>query len=255
MQIVHELLEAGVDVQRVEIRAGQPTPVSIILVNRQSGSRTIINRKGPMAPLDFKESSAPDESATAVATRPRPPGGASAPAAAPKVLLFDGHELAASLSAMAAFPEAVSILDAGSLREGTAELAHRVDYVAASARFATQATGVADLESDGARRQCVARLRAKFNAWTIVTLGAGGLVFDDGHGFRAMPAFPAQAVVDTTGAGDIFHGALAYGLAAARPLEEALRLAQMAASLSVRKVGGRTSVPMLGEVEEALRRG
>jgi sugar/nucleoside kinase (ribokinase family) len=248
-QIGQELVEAGVETARLEMRRGHVTPVSIIVVNRRNGSRTIINRKAATAALDFAETRATGGVATGLA---RTVAGASAPEMGPHVLLFDGHELAASLSALAAYPDAVSILDAGSVREGTVELAGRVDYLAASARLARQATGVAELDSEEAQRECVARLRAKFNSWTIVTIGARGLVVDVGEGFRARAAYPAEAV-DTTGAGDIFHGALAYGVATKRSLEETLRMASMAGSLSVRRLGGRTSFPPLPVVEEALR--
>ena len=74
---------------------------------------------------------------------------------------------------------------------------------------------------------------------------------DDGSGFRHMPAFPALCV-DTTGAGDIFHGAFAFAITRAMPFWESLRFASMAASLSVRVPGGRNSIPTLSQVEEAL---
>ncbi len=77
----------------------------------------------------------------------------------PRVLLFDGHALEASLSALDAFPNAVSILDAGSWREGTATLAGKVDYLAASERFALQATGLQDLHTSEHRRHALSVLR------------------------------------------------------------------------------------------------
>jgi sugar/nucleoside kinase (ribokinase family) len=66
-----------------------------------------------------------------------------------------------------------------------------------------------------------------------------------------MPAFAVQAV-DTTAAGDIFHGALVYAISRQKQIEEALRFASLTASLSVQKAGGRTSIPALHEVTEAL---
>ena len=117
----------------------------------------------------------------------------------PKILLFDGHELAASLEALALFPDAISILDAGSPREGVIELAGRVDYLAASKRFALATAGVANLDSDRQRRTAMHNLRQQFKTNTIVTLGEDGLIADDSTGFRYLPAFPTEAV-DTTGA-------------------------------------------------------
>jgi len=219
---------AGTDISLLELREGHATPLSLILVNRQNGSRTIVNRKQKAASFQC------------------PSAGF-----APRIVLFDGHECEASLAALEAFPHAISILDAGSWREGTATLGGRVHFLAASERFATQATGLAGLENDQARRGCLALMREKFPAKIIVTLGSSGLIWDDGGGFQSLPAFPVEPV-DTTAAGDIWHGAFAFGLAEAMPLHEALRFASMAAALSVQCRGGRASIPTLHRVKEAL---
>ena len=236
-RIQEEFQRAGTDISLLELRAGHATPMSMVLINKGNGSRTIVNRKAPGGSLRIN------------------PG--MGDRMAPQVLLFDGHEFEASLAALEAFPEATSILDAGSWREGTAELAGRVDYLAASARFALQATGLDSIHTDGERRECVHILRDKYGATIVVTMGEDGLVADDGGGFFWLPAYPARAV-DTTAAGDIFHGALAYGIAktnrppARADFREILKFASMAASLSVRKAGGRQSIPSLAAVKEAL---
>jgi sugar/nucleoside kinase (ribokinase family) len=59
--------------------------------------------------------------------------------------------------------------------------------------------------------------------------------------------------VDTTAAGDIFHGAFVYGVLTGLSSEETLRLAAAAAALSVTVRGGRTSIPTLSQVQEMLR--
>ena len=232
-RIRDEFNAIGTDVSLLELRPGHATPLSMILINRLNGSRTIVNRKLKGATLKLQ---------------PGQLAGLS-----PAVLLFDGHELEASLMALEAFPAAISILDAGSWREGTEVLAGKVQYLAASERFALQATGLADLRSDESRHECIRQLRDQFATNTIVTLGEKGLIVDDGCGFRPLPAFPALAV-DSTAAGDIFHGALAFGIAQSLPLWESLRLASMAASLSVRMPGGRASIPSLQRVTETLAR-
>jgi sugar/nucleoside kinase (ribokinase family) len=94
-------------------------------------------------------------------------------------------------------------------------------------------------------------LRERFSTTVVVTLGEQGLIADDGSGFRLVPAFPTHAV-DTTGAGDIFHGAFGFAITQAMPFWESLRFAAMAASLSVRMRGGRGSIPTLAQVQEAL---
>lgn len=232
-RIHEEFIKAGTDVSLLERRSGHATPLSMILINRQNGSRTLVNRKVKTAPLQLPE------------TLLHGP--------APRLLMLDGHELEASLQALKAFPEAIAILDAGSWREGTAELTGRVRYLAASERFAKQATGFTSLHDEASRRDCLQQLRGRFPGTpsTIVTLGEHGLIYDAGEGFHHLPAFPVRAV-DTTAAGDIFHGALAYAIGKSIPLHEGLRLASMAAALSVQKPGGRASTPTLQQVHEAL---
>lgn len=230
-RVREEFEAAGTDISLLELRPGHATPLSVILINRQTGSRTIVNRKLPGRALQL--------------------GAAAFTDRAPKVLLFDGHEFDASLAALRAFPDAASILDAGSWREGTADLAGHVDYLVASERFARQATGHGVLCDDSTRRSCIGKLRERFSTTVVVTLGEEGLIADDGSGFRHVPAFPAHAV-DSTGAGDVFHGAIAFAVTRAMPFWESLRFAAMAASLSVRVRGGRGSIPTLAQVEEEL---
>ena len=76
------------------------------------------------------------------------------------------------------------------------------------------------------------------NAPVVVTVGADGALLAERDGIVAIPA-PEVEVVDTTGAGDAFNGALAAGLAAGAGVEEAARRAVEAASASVRRAGAR----------------
>ena len=83
----------------------------------------------------------------------------------------------------------------------------------------------------------------------VVTLGADGARVHHGGEVAQVPA-PAVPVVDTTGAGDCFVGALAYGVARGRDIVDAARLACAAATMSVRAVGARNGLPTLREVRE-----
>jgi ribokinase len=94
-------------------------------------------------------------------------------------------------------------------------------------------------------------LAARTSAPVLVTLGAEGALLLDGGEARRLPA-PAVDVVDTTGAGDTVNGALAAELAAARPLEDAVRYALAAAALSTRAAGARTGMPRRDEVLASL---
>lgn len=233
---VAELAACGVDCGLVELRPGHVTPTSIVLVNAESGSRTIINRKQPAAALQLDFT-----------------GLQAAPLASPRVLLFDGHEREASEAALAAFPQAVSILDAGSVRAGTLALAGRVTHLAASARFARQVTGIDPRADAGAAACAVQALRARYPGpqSVTITLGAAGVIaapagaLPGARGEAPAQRWPAPVVrvVETTAAGDIWHGALAYALARELAFDAAVRLAIAAASDSVTRPGGRSSMP------------
>ncbi|OFX16504.1 MAG: hypothetical protein A2Z18_00575, partial [Armatimonadetes bacterium RBG_16_58_9] len=167
LRVISEFESAATDISLLELRSGYPTPLSVILVNEQNGSRTIVNRKISESPYR------PDASALARIE--------------PKVLLFDGHELEASLDTLAAFPDAVSILDAGSLREGTDVLSRKVGYLVASERFAMQVSGLSDLNTDEHRREALRQLRARNDGTVVITLGERGLIYDSGIGPRYLP--------------------------------------------------------------------
>lgn len=230
-QIRREFREVGVDLSLSPLPPGRPTPVSVILVNDRNGSRTILTRKSPGAPLTLPTLEA-----------------------YPQVLLFDGHELPASLEALERYPEARTILDAGSLREGTDELATRVDYLIASERFARQVTGLPKLDEPGIRVKAVTKLTNKYGRRVVITLGERGLIHGTETEFAYLPAFPVRAI-DTTGAGDIFHGAFTYGLLKNWEFTQNLRFASMTAALSVQELGGRTSIPSREAVEHAVIQG
>jgi len=228
-RVVRELQNAGVDCRLVQQLPDHQTPVSFIVVNRSIASRTIINRKTPSATLDLKPESFAELE--------------------PKLLLFDGHELKAALAAMDTFPSAITLLDAGSLREGTRVLAERVQYLVCSERFAVQATGQKDVITDS--HKTLRQLRQFDRQAVVMTLGEHGSVFADGSGSGHVAALAGPAC-DTTAAGDIFHGAFAFALLQGMGLREALELAAIAAGLSVRRFGGRTSAPDLPAVRKFL---
>ena len=228
-RVMRELRDARVDCRFMRQLPAHPTPLSFIISNRSTGSRTIVNRKAPGTKLEL-----PREQLAELK---------------PELLLFDGHEPEATLQSLKAFPEAITVLDAGSLRDGTELLATRAGYLVSSERFAAQVTGETDVI--GNWQACLSRLRQLNNGVVVVTLGEHGLIYDDGSQQGRLPALAVKAR-DTTAAGDIFHGAFAFALLQKLPLPGALRLATVAAGLSVEKFGGRPSAPNLVDVQKAM---
>jgi len=86
----------------------------------------------------------------------------------------------------------------------------------------------------------------------VITLGSkGALAAGPGLSLH-VPAFPVQ-VVDTTAAGDVFCGALAVGLVEGKNLEESLRFANVAAAISVTRLGAQPSAPGREEIEALMK--
>lgn len=86
----------------------------------------------------------------------------------------------------------------------------------------------------------------------VVTRGASGVVVADDSAVRELPSVPAPLLVDQTGAGDSLAGTLAARLALGDPLDEAVQLAEAAASLSLGGRGGTGLVPTLEQSRALL---
>ncbi|CAH1222710.1 Ribokinase [Paenibacillus sp. JJ-223] len=86
----------------------------------------------------------------------------------------------------------------------------------------------------------------------FITEGSNGVRYFDGEQEIVVPTYKVEAV-DTTGAGDTFNAAFAVALAEGKPLQDSVRFANRAASLSVTKFGAQGGMPMRHEVEEGLK--
>lgn len=81
----------------------------------------------------------------------------------------------------------------------------------------------------------------------IVTLGAKGVKYFDGNEMKLVPSYKVE-VVDTTGAGDTFCGALAAALVRGDNLEDAIRFANKAAAYAITKLGAQSGMPTLEQL-------
>lgn len=89
------------------------------------------------------------------------------------------------------------------------------------------------------------------DAWCCVTVGAEGTLYIDGDDIHNVPAFRVN-VVDTLGAGDVWHGAFALAIAQGCDESKAVYAANAAAAVKVQRTGGRAGAPTRREVEEFL---
>lgn len=198
------------------VRGDAPTPLSVVLV-KPDGQRALINHKGNLAPIP---SNALDFSTLRC-----------------KAVLFDGHEpeLSAPLLEQARIRQIPTVVDAGSLHRGTEYLMSRVDHLVCSEKFARQWLGRDDPPA------ALQALSAQV-ATVVITLGERGLIWKQGGEAGYMPAFPVEAI-DTTGAGDAFHGAYTAGVARGDDWNTILRRASAAGAWCCTRRGARPGMP------------
>ena len=222
-----ELEQEGVATSLL-VRGDAPTPLAVCLV-KPGGDRTVVNAGSATPKLD-----------RSYAVRARP--------ISARAILFDGHEpkLSPPLAEEARRRGVPTILDAGSLHEGTRKLAESVDYLVASERYAAQATGSTDPE------QALRRLAAD-HPCVVVTLGERGLLWSRKGEQGRLDAYPVTCV-DSTGAGDAFHGAFALGAARRMEWDDLLCFASAAGALTCTRLGARQGLPSAAEVTQLLSR-
>lgn len=127
---------------------------------------------------------------------------------------------------------------------GFAALLEVVDHLILSQTFAAQITGA----NDPARAALA--LWSEQRQVVVVTCGADGAWFVDAAAPdrpQHLPAFPVT-VVDSTGCGDVFHGAYAAALVRELPLKERLRYAAAAAALKATQPGGQAGIPLHAQI-------
>ncbi|MGE0697970.1 MAG: PfkB family carbohydrate kinase [Hyphomicrobiaceae bacterium] len=140
-----------------------------------------------------------------------------------------------------------TILDADlGAREALPELLELADYAIFSA------PALRELYRDGDDRTRLAQVLSGGARHAGVTLGRDGYVWLDADGTGgAIPAFAVDAV-DTTGAGDAFHGAFAVGLAEGRPTADCARRAAAVAAMKCMRLGSRAGLPTRRELAAFL---
>lgn len=167
-----------------------------------------------------------------------------------RALHVDGFDTAAATLA-ATWARAANvpvIADLDEIYPGVEHLLPLIDHLIVSRDFPARLTGETDLEK--ALQAMCERYGSRIAA---ATLGHDGVLAWDGESFHYTPAYRVP-VVDTTGAGDMFHAAYIYGLLQRWPLEQQLRFACAAAALNCTAPGARGGIGSIGEIGELISR-
>ena len=225
--LAHRAMDAeGVDLSAAVTRPQTRQQVSVILIDRVSGERSVLWERADA--LELTETEIP-----------------AGILAATRALLMDAVGLPQAIAAArrARTAGALVVLDTDAPAPGIDELLALTDVLIVSGGFVERLTGRADLRA--ALRATAAR-----GPWFVgVTLGAGGAMASVNGHLHCVPAYRVRTV-DTTGAGDVFHAGAVYGLLQGWPVDDTLRFAAAAAALKCERIGGRPGIPTL---ERALR--
>ena len=228
-KIKAHLIRDGVDISRLVIRPGYRSQFSFIAVNQEAASRTVFWRRGTMPPLT--------------------PGEVDlAPFIGARIFHTDGHPVeAATAGARQARDRGMTVvMDVGTMRKGFRQLASLADVLIASERIWSPLA-----EPDYPPEEALETLSTWGPGQVVITRGSGGSVGWDGTGVILQEAFPVRAK-DTTGAGDVYHGAYIYGLLRGWDMQGCMRFAAAASAMKCRAMGTDKGIPTLDEIRSFL---
>ncbi len=230
--IRHEYREFGVRTDFLQLEPGCRSSFGTVLVRRRDGERHIIFRAGDFTPLNANE--LPEEALKAC-----------------RILHLNGRHWPACIDAAKLVKASGGLVsfDGGAHRYEPRflELLPLIDVLIVAADFAER------LSASDDRDQQLAEL-ARWGATVVgITDGASGSWFRtaEGDSFH-QSAFPADPVVDTTGCGDVFHGAFLFASNRGESWPDCARFASAAAACNAEALGGRGHLPLLSEVEKRL---
>lgn len=226
-RIIEDFVNIGADIKYLEQNENINTTSSYIIANMSNGSRTVITSKKDSIK---KLSKNIDEQYD--------------------LILIDGEHPETAKEVLLKNPNAISIIDAGRLTEERKELCKMVTYVVCSHDFAEEFSGKkTDIKDFTTLVEIYNELKDYFKTNIIITLESNGSFTEIDGKYKIIPSIKVKAL-DSTGAGDIYHGAFAYFIGMNYPLEEAIKYASIAGAISVTRIGSRKSIPKLEEVLE-----
>ena len=219
----------GVSTEKTNIISGYRSFSSVIWLSREGGTRTCVFDRGDLPALELSDSQLEELKDS-------------------ELLMVDGNELEAAISAARFMKEngKAVLYDAGGMYAGVERLLPYADYLIPSKEFALGISGC-DNPDDAAKKL--------FETYSpkvvVITCGKDGGVYYDGKELRTYPIYPAK-VVDSNGAGDVFHGAFAAGLMKGFDPYKCCHFASAVSGLKCTGVGARESVPCFEQVKEYM---
>jgi sulfofructose kinase len=228
---IESLEGTGINLDHVQIRRGCANQSAYIIIDRSTGERTVLWRRDDCLRID------PDQIAPEQITCAR-------------MLHIDGHDTPAVAHAAAVARQngiPVSV-DVDTIYHGFDRVLPNIDYLVASSEFPAAWTGVND------PFRALEAIQNEFGMKVAaMTLGAHGSLARENGRFFYSPAFVVNCV-DTTGAGDVFHGAFCYAVLQEMPMRDALEFSNAMAALNCTALGARGGIRGTAEVHALMAR-
>lgn len=221
----------GIDLEHVQVRRNCPNQSAYIVIDGLTGERTVFWRRDDSLRLN------PDEIDPGQIARGR-------------LLLIDGHDTAAVARAaeIARGCGVPVVVDVDTIYAGFEQVLPNTDYLVASSEFPAAFTGERD------PFQALERIQERYGMTVAaMTLGSHGALARYRRAYFYSPAFVVNCV-DTTGAGDVFHGAFCYAVLQGMPLPEALEFSNAMAALNCTAIGARGGIAGLDQIRALMAR-
>jgi sulfofructose kinase len=219
----------AVDTTSILIERNAQSQFSIIVIDQRIGERTVLCHRDNR--LDFRNSEMAEKDICSG-----------------KILHLDGYDPAAQIAADWCQSKGIPVcMDLDKVVPDCRHLIKKIDFLIVSSNFPPEFTGISDpIQAFFALQEC-------FVGFLVMTMGSAGALAIVGNKCIQCPGLKVDAV-DTTGAGDIFHGAFIYGLLQNWPLGRILNFANTAAGLSCLRLGARTGIRELSEILQNMAR-
>jgi sulfofructose kinase len=228
---LNSLITEGVNVDYSEVVKDSRNQIAFILVESKSGERTVIWDR------DERLAYGPEDVPLEFARRG-------------SVLHLDAHDPPACLALAKIARESGTIVsaDIDNIYKGLEDLLPFIDILISSKNFPRRLTGIEDPKL--ALKEIKSRYGIALLGMTLGTQGA--LIYHDDQYIKEDAFEVPGGCVDTTGAGDAFHGGFLYGLLTGEEIEPSLRLGCAVAALKCRQLGTRPGLPSKIELKRFL---
>jgi sulfofructose kinase len=227
-RFLESLASESIDISSIVVERSAMNQYAFIIIDETSGERTILWQRDER--LNFRKSELDVNSVCSG-----------------KILHLDGYDSASALyAATICREEGIPVsIDLDMAVPDCEALINTVDFLIVSSDFCKEFTGISN-EIEAFRE-----LSASFHGFWVMTIGAEGAVVSLDGQCLAFPGLKVEAV-DTTGAGDIFHGGFLHGLLQNWTLEKIMAFSNASSGISCKYLGAQSGIRPLNEILQCM---